>query len=441
MTATLRVALPFVPRPWQRPLMDDKAKRIVAVVHRRAGKSNGLLWRGLRKAATLPRVEPPPRVIHTLPYSVQWERTGLWDVFERAVSGIPGAEIRKQERRAIMPNGGIYQTGGMDNPDSWRGGYADEFIEDEADDIGGSGLETVIEPMLADHDGVRIKAGTPKGLGRLRDAYDRAGVEPGWSRYLLRWQDTGVVGAIDRAVDPDRHAQAIARLRSEMSEEEFAQEMECSWEAPNSGSIFGKQFASIDADGRIRDVPYDPAIPVTTAWDLGMNDWTCIWFAQITRFGEWRLIDFEAGQGESLDHYVRRLRERPYTYGQHILPHDVEVRELQSGRSRRAFLDGLGVRPIKVLPAANPNDRNAASRAILPRCYFDARKTAPGVKWLRAYRREWNEKLGVFRSDPVHDEASHVADAFGHLAQGAREPLDERAMRLPRQAAAWDPFA
>ena len=437
----LRVALPFTPRPWQRPLLDDRSPRIVAVVHRRAGKSTGIMWRGLRKALTHQRRDPPPRVIHTLPYSVQWQRTGLWDQFERAIAGIPGAELRKAEQRAIMPNGGVYQCGGMDRPDTWRGGYADEFIEDECDDTSGANLETVIEPMLIDHLGTRIKSGTPKGVGRLKEAYEKAGHTDGWNRYLLRWQDTGVIGAIVKELEPEKYETALARLRQEMSDEEFAQEMECSFEAPNSGAIYAKQLAAAERDGRIRDVPYDPALPVITAWDLGIADHTVIWFAQITRFGEWRIIDWLAGQGESLDYYVRELKARPYTYGEHILPHDVEVRELQSGKSRRHFLDGLGVRPIRVLPAANPADRISAVRAALPKCYFDARKTEMGRKFLWAYRREWNETLGVFRSEPVHDEASHSADSFGHLCQGAREPLDERNMRLPRQAQAWDLYA
>ena len=427
--STLRLPLPFTPRPWQRPLLDDRSPRIVAVVHRRAGKSTALMWRGLRKAMTLARLDPPPRVIHTLPFSVQWKRTGLWDQFERAITSIPGASLDKQNVRAVLPNGGVYQTGGMDNPDTWRGGYADEFIEDECDDTSGANLETVIEPMLVDHMGTRIKAGTPKGVGRLKDAYDRAGHAEGWNRYLLSWQQTGTLSQSQ-----------IERLRSEMTEEEFAQEMECSFEAPNSGSIYGKQLAAAEREGRIRDVPYDPALPVITAWDLGMADQTVIWFAQITRFGEWRIIDWLAGQGESLDYYVRELKARPYTYGEHILPHDVEVRELQSGKSRRMFLDGLGVRPIRVLPAANPADRISAVRAVLPKCYFDAAKTERGRKFLWSYRREWNEQLGVFRSEPVHDEASHSADGFGHLAQGAREPSVE-GRRLPRQASAWDPYA
>jgi hypothetical protein len=217
--------LPWTPRAWQRPLLDDRAARIVAVVHRRAGKSDCVIWRGLRKAATWVRphmpearrnlAAAPVRVIHVLPYAVQWDRTGLWDRLVAAANALPGAKVEKADRRIVLPGGGVYQTGGMDRPETWRGGYADELIEDEADDVTGDSLDTVIEPMLADYGGVRLRVGTPKGNGRLKSAFDRARTEPGWSRYLLTYQDTGVLSD-----------EAITRLRGEMTEEEFAQELE-----------------------------------------------------------------------------------------------------------------------------------------------------------------------------------------------------------------------
>ena len=86
---TRHVTLPFAPRPWQVPLINDPAKRIVAVVHRRAGKSTGLMWRGIKRALSIQRTHPPPRIIHTLPVQVQWARTGMWDVLARAGSLIP----------------------------------------------------------------------------------------------------------------------------------------------------------------------------------------------------------------------------------------------------------------------------------------------------------------------------------------------------------------
>jgi hypothetical protein len=119
--------------------------------------------------------------------------------------------------------------------------------------------------------------------------------------------------------------------------------------------------------------------------------------------------------------------EQPYVYRRHLLPHDVEVRELsQQGRSRRQYLLGLGLRPIQVVAASNPADRVSAVRMILPKSYFDAEGCEVGIKMLRAYRRQWNEQMGVWRNEPVHDAASHGADAAGTGVQGATDPQDAR---------------
>lgn len=414
--------MPFIPREWQYPLLDDNNAQIVAVVHRRAGKSTAVTWRGLRKALTWRRAHigasrrnlltDPPRIVHVLPQQVMWSRTGLWDKLTTAAKFIEGADIRKSEMRIVLPSGGVYQAGGMDNPDAWRGGYADELIEDEADDVTAGGLDMVVEPMLADYNGTRLKVGTPKGNGRLADAYARAGEDPHASRYLLPWQATGVLSV-----------EQVDRLRKELDEEEFAQELECSFTAPNSGAYFSNQIDEAEREGRIGNVPYDNALPLYTSWDLGIDDSTAIWFFQITRSGEWRWLEYFEDSGAGLDHYVRELRTKPYIYTKHFLPHDVEVRELTNGgKSRRQFLDGLGVRPIQVVPAANPADRVAVARSIMARSWFNAAGCARGLKALRSYRREWNEQGQVWRAKPVHDWTSHCADAFGTGVQGAQEP-------------------
>ena len=422
----LEVELPFCPRPWQEPLLDDPAPRIVAVVHRRAGKSTGLLWRGIKQVLTCQR--RLPRVVHILPYNVMWARTGLWDQAVRAANSIMGAQVLKSELAIRFSNGGVWQAGGADNPDSWRGGYADECIVDEFDDTPSSLVPLVIEPMLADRSGVLVRSGTPKGNGLLAAAYERAKVTEGYSSYLLPWQKTG---ALD--------LEAIQRLKSEMSEEEFAQELECSFVAPNSGSYYGKLLNEAETEGRITKVPWDSRLKVTTAWDLGVHDSTSIWFAQMTRSGEWRIIDHIADSGAGLDHYVRLLNDKPYAYDRHLLPHDVEVSELGTGRSRREVLTSLGVRYIQTVPSppGAVADGINAVRQVLPRCWFDAAKCTAGIKSLRHYKREWNESAQTWRSKPVHDWASHDADSFRTLAMGAREP----AIAGPKDAYArsWKP--
>jgi len=402
------VVLPFAPREWQVPLLNDPAKRIVAVVHRRAGKSTALVWRGLKVAVTSKK--PLPRVVHILPFAVQWSRTGLWDQAVRAAEAIPGSEVRKASMSIRLPNGGIWQAGGADNQDSWRGGYADECICDEFDDFPPSMIALVVEPMLADRDGVLVRSGTPKGRGLLQAAYDRARTTPGYSTYLLDYRKTN-------ALPP----QAIDRLRQEMSDEEFAQELECSFTAPNSGSYYGKLLEAAEAEERICQVPHEPTLRVWTAWDLGISDATSIWCLQTTRAGEWRIIDYIEGSGESLSYYVQLLQQRGYSYERHLLPHDASVRELGSGRSRTETLHSLGLKPTRIIRQHNVADAINAVRMVLPRCWFDATRCAVGLRGLRNYRREWNEAAQTWRSQPVHDWASHAADAFRYLALGVRE--------------------
>jgi hypothetical protein len=403
-----RLQLPFSPRPWQTRLIDDPAPRIVAVVHRRAGKSTALMWRGLKRALT--EKKSLPRVVHILPFGVMWQRTGLWDALSKAAESIPGAVPRRSDMAIKLPNGGTYQCGGADNPDSWRGGAADEAIVDEADDTPPSLIPLVIEPMLADRMGTLVRSGTPKGRGILQAAYDHARITPGYSTYLLDYTQT-------QALTPA----AINRLRLEMSPEEFAQEMECSFASPNSGSYYGKLMDEAERQNRITVVPHEPNLPVTTAWDLGVHDSTAIWFVQITKSGEWRVIDYLEDSGAGLDHYAQLLQQRPYVYAKHLLPHDASIKELGSGRTRVETFHSLGIRPTRTLRSHSIADGINAVRMVLPRCYFDAQRCAKGIHALRHYRREWNEAAQAWRATPVHDHASHGADSMRYLALGVRE--------------------
>jgi len=160
-------------------------------------------------------------------------------------------------------------------------------------------------------------------------------------------------------------------------------------------------------------------LPVHTAWDLGMSDSTVIWFVQVVN-REYRVIDCLKGEGVGLDWYARELQNRQYVYGTHYLPHDVEVRELGTGKSRAEVLSALGIRST-VVPAMSVADGIQAVRMLLPLCWFDAEKCREGVEALRMYRREYDEKRQEFRVNPYHDWTSHYADAFRYFAMGHKE--------------------
>jgi hypothetical protein len=206
----------------------------------------------------------------------------------------------------------------------------------------------------------------------------------------------------------------LESARKAMTEAEYEQEFECSWQAAIRGAYYGKLIADAEAQNRVTNVPYDNTIQVETWWDLGVGDSTAIWFAQ--RVGaEVRLIDYYEMTGEGLPHYARVLQERGYVYSQHVAPHDIRVRELGSGKSRLEVAQSLGIN-FTVAPQQPVDDGIQAVRALIPKCWFDVEKTKQGLEALRQYRAEYDDRLRTFRTKPLHDWSSHASDAFRYGA-------------------------
>ena len=176
------------------------------------------------------------------------------------------------------------------------------------------------------------------------------------------------------------------------------------------GAYYGKQFDRIMAEHRVRNVPWEPSVPVDTWWDLGIGDQNHILFVQLVGM-EIHIIDEYQASGEGLAHYVKYLRDKPYIYGNHYAPHDIEARELGTGKSRRDTALKLKL-PFIVVPRMPIDDGIEAVRNILPRVFIDEEKCPKIVAALIAYRKEWDDKLGVFKDKPRHDEHSHPADAL-----------------------------
>jgi phage terminase large subunit len=183
------------------------------------------------------------------------------------------------------------------------------------------------------------------------------------------------------------------------------------------GAFYAMEMLEAKSAERITAVPYDKSAAVVTAWDLGMADTTAIWFAQFIG-KEVRIIDFYENSGLALDHYVQVLQGKGYTYDQHILPHDVRVKELGTGKSRLEVLQSLGLTNVDVAPMLGVEDGIQQVRSMIPRCWFDADKCERGIDALRQYRRDWDEAGKHWRGRPLHDWSSHAADAFRYLAIG-----------------------
>jgi len=190
------------------------------------------------------------------------------------------------------------------------------------------------------------------------------------------------------------------------------------------GSYYATEMIKAKTEGRICSVPYDKNLAVVTSWDLGMADTFSIFFAQFVGKGkEVRIIDYYENSGAALDHYVSILREKGYTYEQHILPHDVRVRELGTGKSRYEVLQNLGLNNITICPMLPIEDGIQQVRSMIDRCWFDE-NCERGIDALRQYRREWDDSNKAWKGRPLHDWTSHAADAFRYLAVGYK-PANE----------------
>lgn len=191
-----------------------------------------------------------------------------------------------------------------------------------------------------------------------------------------------------------------------------------------AGAVYADELRKCATDKRICSVPYDPTSPVDTFWDLGWADHTAIWFRQKIGF-EWHYIDYYSANQKPLNHFLMALQERPYVYGTHWLPHDAVAKEKGTGQS---IADRMKkTHPTRVVRRLPLTDGIDAARTIFPLCWFDERKCEEGIKALRHYRYEVQDStVGALSRAPLHDWASHSADAFRYSAVAIKQPRTER---------------
>jgi hypothetical protein len=395
---------PYAPRRQFLGLHTRQTRWGIAVAHRRAGKTVACVNELIKAAATCGLNNP--RFAYIAPQLNQAKDIAWNYLLEYTDCFGPERKVNASELWVELPNNGArIRIYGADNPDRLRGIYLDGTILDEFGDMDPTVWTQVVRPALSDRKGWAIFIGTPKGKNTFHQLWTLAEGDSDWHRLMLKASETGLLDAAE-----------LADAAKMMSEDEYAQEYECSFEAAVKGAYYGKEMNDAEAADRIVGVPYDPRLPVNTAWDLGVADSTVIWFIQ-TVGRETRIIDVLKGEGVGLDWYAKRLSERDYVWGNHYLPHDVEVRELGTGKSRKEVLAGLGIKAT-VCPNIPLADGIQAVRMLLPTCWFDKDKCKAGIEALRMYRREYDEKRQEFKQHPLHDWTSHYADALRYFAVG-----------------------
>lgn len=429
-----RVDLPhnWYTRPYQDALWKYLAgggKRAAAVWHRRSGKDDvALHWTA---TAAFERVG---NYWHMLPEASQ-ARKAIWDAVNphtslRRIDEAFPLEIRKRTRDHDMliefANGSTWQVVGSDNFRGLIGSTPIGIVYSEwqrADPVSWDYLR----PILRENGGWSLFLYTAKGKNHGYTLYNmakkRMAEDGSWFAQLLTVTDTG-----------NEHF-AEAERKDGMSEDMVQQEYYCSFDSANPGAYYGKQMAAAWKEGRIGRVPVEPGVPFETWWDLGMDDSMSIWFTQ-TVVREIRCVHYYESSGEGFSHYINYIDDwakihevRPARHG---MPHDIEVRELGTGKARKEVVQTMGLKPVIVAPQLDLESGIEQVRKLLPQCWFDEKECERGISALTEYSKKWDEKNKVFAPHPDHNWASHGADSFRTMAvlhpgrAGVKKPDPDR---------------
>ena len=404
----------YNPRPYQLPLLraiDSGVKRAVVVAHRRSGKDktciNIVAKKMLEKVGTyyyiFPTFSQAKRVI--------WE--GLDKEGNRFIDHFPNELVdgkpNDSEMKIRYRNGSLFQLIGSDNVDGIVGTnpIGVVFSEYSLQDPSAWGF---IRPILAENGGWAIFIGTPRGENHFYDIYELAKNSQDWFSQIVTVKDTN---CIPTDVLAQEKREIIHHYGTDAL---YQQEYECNFSVPIAGSYYAEQIARAYKDGRVGNVPHETTITVDTWWDLGINDKMSIWFTQSIG-QETRVIDYYENNSQGFPHYIQKLQEKGYIYGKHTAPHDIEVRELTSGKSRRDTAQSLGIR-FDVSPKLPVHEGIDAVRGLFNRCWFDKERCKEGFNALKNYRKHYDEKRKTYLNLPYHDWSSNAADAFRTLATG-----------------------
>jgi len=430
MSENIVIPYKFKPRPYQLGLfeaMDSGYKRAIAVYHRRAGKDKCLFNLTIKKA-----LERVGVYYYFFPEFSQGRRV-IWDGIDgsgmKFRDHLPASLITKetsQDMQISLVNGSIIQIIGTDNYDKVRGSNPVGCVFSEFAFQNPMAWD-IVRPILAENGGWAVFNSTPFGKNHFFQLYEMAKDNPDWFTQLV---------TVEESIDEEgkRYVpQAVieSEVAAGMSEEMVQQEFYCSFSSNSQGFYYLKYMNDAEEEGRISNIPWDPAIPVETWWDIGVGDSTAIWFSQVIG-KEVHLIDFYQNNSVGLDHYAKYLQTLPYTYKSHNFPHDMGNTEFGTGKSRFEVAEELfSGCDLNIVPKVGLEDGINAARITIPRCWFDKVKCKDGLKALFNYHRQWDDKVQEFKNRPVHDWASHPSDAYRYMAVGMTMP-QKRSIRSDR---------
>lgn len=405
----------------------DGGKRASLAWHRRAGKDDLCLH-----FAAIAAHERIGNIWHMLPEAAQ-ARKAIWAAvnprtgkrrIDEAFPVALRASVNDQEMMIRFKNGSTWQLCGSDNYDSLIGSSPMGIVFSEYA-VANPAAWAYLRPILLENEGWALFISTPRGKNHFHLLHEKTAKSEGWFRESLTNDETHVF-------TPEQLQSELRELQDEhgdsYGESMWKQEYFVSFDAAIPGSIFGEWLDRAQKQGRIMEVSVQPAFPVNTAWDLGREDATAIWWFQIIH-GEIHILDYHQSNLKDIPFYTDLLRtkakEGKFEYGTHWLPHDARARTLAAGgKSIQQQMIDKKVGRIVIAKRLDHNDGIQAARATFKHCWFDAVKCEHGLEVLRHYHYEWDPEEKIFSSMPAHDWASHGSSAFRTLSLSWKVPKE-----------------
>ncbi|MFI0489346.1 MAG: hypothetical protein ACH344_08715 [Yersinia sp. (in: enterobacteria)] len=377
----------------------------------------------------------PATYWHMLPEAAQ-ARKAIWQAInphtgKRRIDEVFPHDLRAGTNETEMlirfKSGSSWQVVGSDNFNSLVGSPPAGVVGSEWA-LANPLAWAYLRPILAENNGWAVFISTPRGRNNFHKMLTSAQADDTAFSQVLTVDDTHVF--TPEALDKEQR-EFINEYGEDNGRALFRQEYYCSFDAAILGSIYGAWIEKTERSGRIGEMVYDRGLPVYTAWDLGFDDSTSIWFYQIAR-NEIRLIDFYEANGQPISHYCDALKSKPYTYSTHYVPHDAAHKLLAAGgRSIVQQAYELGVQ-MSVVAATSQQNSIEACRKMLNIAWFDKEKCEQGIEALRHYQFEYDEDKQAFKSKPRHDWSSHAADAMEIIGRVWQNPPDKVADNKPR---------
>jgi phage terminase large subunit len=401
-----RFVIPYKQRDHFRRFHASPKRFRFVVAHRRAGKSVAEINELIKKAFENPREYPPPRYAYIGPTFAQTKDL-IWGYVHHYLSPLGDAvKFSESDLQVTLPNGALINLyGGASAYERMRGLYFDGAVADEFAMLDPDMWPLVVRPCLADYKGFFIASGTSNGDDHFHALKVKAELDPSsWDVFVIPVTETD-------ALDPDE----LKDMTKDMTPEQYAREMLCSFDAPIEGAFYADLMNSAQEENRITSVPWQPDIQCWTEWDLDIQAPVHVNIKQMVGRAVHQIDEISLDIDQvGLAGVVRELttgKRKNYLYKAHLLPHDIKAREQTTGVTRLSVLQGLLDAPVHPVDLHSVEDGITATRSLIPITYYSKENAPKTIMALRNYQRAKSGK-------PLHNWASHPADATRIGAMG-----------------------